>query len=130
VVRGCARRSAPARGAGGRAASILGQDQDDRRDRNASAAGREARGPGDDLQTIPRPYVSRGRTIKLHYYPDSLYIELKRARGTETREIVEGLVVDLDEKGDVVGFGIDRASRKLDLSRIETLALPPAIAVE
>jgi hypothetical protein len=45
-------------------------------------------------------------------------------------EIVEGLVVDLDEKGDVVGFDIDHASRKLDLSRIETIALPPVSAVE
>ena len=70
--------------------------------------------------------------MKLHYYPetDSLYIELKSKPGTETREIVEGLVVDLDEKGDVVGFDIDHASRKLDLSRIETIALPPASAVE
>jgi len=70
--------------------------------------------------------------MKLHYYPetDSLYIALKSTPGTETREIVEGLVVDLDEKGDVVGFDIDHASRKLDLSRIETIALPPASAVE
>jgi uncharacterized protein YuzE len=70
--------------------------------------------------------------MKLHYYPetDSLYIELKSAPGTESREIVEGLVVDLAENGDVVGFDIDHASRKLDLSRIETIALPAASAVE
>ncbi len=68
--------------------------------------------------------------MKLHYYAetDSLYIELKSTPGTETREIVEGLVVDLDEKGEVVGFDIDHASRKLDLSRVETFALPPATA--
>ncbi len=62
--------------------------------------------------------------MKLHYYPetDSLYIELKGTPGVETREIVEGLIVDLDAKGDVVGFDIDRASRKLDLSKIETIA--------
>ena len=56
--------------------------------------------------------------MKLHYYPetDSLYIELKSAPGTQTREIVEGLLVDLDAKGDVVGFDIDHASRKLDSS--------------
>ena len=70
--------------------------------------------------------------MKLHYYPetDSLYIELKSAPGTHTREIVEGLVVDLDAKGDVVGFDIDHASSKLDLSKIETIALPPASAAE
>jgi uncharacterized protein YuzE len=70
--------------------------------------------------------------MKLHYYPDtdSLYIELKRAPGAEVREIVEGLVVDLDANGDVVGFDIDHASRKLDLSKVETIALPSATAAE
>ena len=70
--------------------------------------------------------------MKLRYYPetDSLYIELNGAPGAEVREIVEGLVVDLDANGDVVGFDIDHASRKLDLSRIETIALPPASAAE
>lgn len=70
--------------------------------------------------------------MKLHYYPetDSLYIELKDAPGTETREIVEGLIVDLDEKGNIVGLDIDRASHKLDLSIVETIALPPATAAE
>ena len=64
--------------------------------------------------------------MKLHYYPetDSLYIELKGSPGTQTREIVEGLNVDLDANGDVVGFDIDHASDKLDLSSIETIALP------
>jgi uncharacterized protein YuzE len=70
--------------------------------------------------------------MRLHYYPetDSLYIELKSTPGTETREIVEGLNVDLDARGDVVGFDIDRASHKCDLSKIETIALPPASAAE
>ena len=70
--------------------------------------------------------------MKLHYYPetDSLYIELKTTPGAETREIVEGLVVDLDKNGNVVGLDIDHASRKLDLSVIETFALPPASAAE
>ena len=65
--------------------------------------------------------------MKLHYYPetDSLYIELKDTPGVETREIVEGLVVDLDHKGDVVGFDIDQASGKLDLSKVETIASRP-----
>jgi uncharacterized protein YuzE len=70
--------------------------------------------------------------MKLHYYPetDSLYIELKSGPGAEAREIVEGLVVDLDANGDVVGFDIDHASRKLDLSKVETIALPPASTAE
>jgi uncharacterized protein YuzE len=70
--------------------------------------------------------------MKLHYYPetDSLYIELVEAPGAETREIVQGLNVDLDAKGDVVGFDIDHASEKLDLSKVETIALPPVRAAE
>lgn len=70
--------------------------------------------------------------MKLHYYPetDSLYIELKNVPGAETREIVEGLVADLDANGDVVGLDIDNASRKLDLSKIETIALPTTTAAE
>ncbi len=70
--------------------------------------------------------------MKLHYYPetDSLYIELNSAPGTETIEIVDGLNVDLDENGDVVGFDIDHASGKLDLSRVETIALPAATVAE
>ena len=70
--------------------------------------------------------------MKLHYYPetDSLYIELKSTPGAETREIVTGLVVDLDANGEVVGFDIDHASRKLYLSKVETIALPRASAAE
>jgi len=70
--------------------------------------------------------------MKLHYYPetDSLYIELKSVPGAEVREIVEGLVVDLDINGDVVGFDIDHASREFDLSKVETISLPLAGAAE
>jgi uncharacterized protein YuzE len=64
--------------------------------------------------------------MKLHYYPetDSLYIELADRPGAETREIADGLNVDLDAEGVVVGLDIDGASKKLDLSTIETVALP------
>ena len=39
---------------------------------------------------------------------------------------VSRLVVDLDADGNVVGLDIDHASIKLDLSEVETIALPPA----
>ena len=69
--------------------------------------------------------------MKLHYYPEpTVYIELTDAPGAEAREIVEGLVADLDADGNVVGIDIDHASRKLDLSKVETIALPPASAAE
>jgi uncharacterized protein YuzE len=64
--------------------------------------------------------------VKLHYYPetDSLYIELRSEPGTEVREVAEGLNVDVDAAGNVVGFDIDQASQRLDLSTLETIALP------
>jgi uncharacterized protein YuzE len=64
--------------------------------------------------------------MKIHYYPetDSLYIELKAVPGSQTREVADGLNVDLDAAGDVVGFDIDGASRRFDLTTLETIALP------
>ncbi|MEP6867775.1 MAG: DUF2283 domain-containing protein [Novosphingobium sp.] len=64
--------------------------------------------------------------MKLHYYAetDSLYIELRDGAGVEVREIAEGLNADLDAEGRVVGLDIDHASTKLDLTTLETVALP------
>ncbi len=64
--------------------------------------------------------------MKLNYYPDtdSLYVEFKAGPGTETREVSEGLYVDIDANDGVVGFDIDRASTRLDLSTLEFSALP------
>lgn len=64
--------------------------------------------------------------MKLHYHPetDSLYIELKPNPGAEVREIADGLDADLDAAGNVVGFDIDHASTRLDLTTLETVALP------
>lgn len=64
--------------------------------------------------------------MKLHYYPetDSLYVEFKARPGAETIEIIEGLNVDIDADGEVVGFDIDHASQRLDLHTLETEALP------
>ena len=64
--------------------------------------------------------------MRLHYYPetDSLYVEFKEGPGVETREVTDGLNVDLDAAGHIVGFDIDQASHRLDLSTLETEALP------
>src|SRR5947207_2418757 len=124
------RRAHPARRSGGRTNAVLGPNCGDRRDSTAVSPGCYTGGRRDRPQRVFRPEFSRGPAMKLHYYPetDSLYIELNSAPGAETREIVEGLVVDFDADGNVVGFDIDHASAKLDLSRIETVALPPADA--
>ena len=64
--------------------------------------------------------------MKLHYYPDtdSLYIEFTEEPGAETREVSEGVTVDVDARGNVVGFDIDHASSRLDLSSLEATSLP------
>ena len=38
--------------------------------------------------------------------------------------MADGLNVDLDDKGEVVGFDIDHASQRLDLATLETEDLP------
>lgn len=55
--------------------------------------------------------------MKISYYPetDSLYIHLSDKPSAESSEISEGVVADYDSSGNLVGFDIDNASRKVDL---------------
>ena len=64
--------------------------------------------------------------MKRHYDPDtdSLYIDLNARPGADAREITDGLVIDFDAEGRPVGIDIQHASRNLDLSTLETQALP------
>jgi uncharacterized protein YuzE len=64
--------------------------------------------------------------MKLSYYPetDSLYIDLSVKPSIESREISEGVILDYDEDGNLVGIDIDNASRKLDLSEVVTSRIP------
>ena len=64
--------------------------------------------------------------MKIHYHPetDSLYLELKAEPGVETREVADGFNVDVDANGEVVGFDIDHATKRFDLSTVEVEALP------
>lgn len=64
--------------------------------------------------------------MKFHYYPetDSLYIDLRDAAGSDTRELGPGIRGDYDAQGRLVGIDIDHASQCVDLSRIEAIALP------
>ena len=64
--------------------------------------------------------------MKLHYDPetDSLYIDLSDRIATDSREVAEGLVMDFDANGNVVGIDIDQASTKLSLRTLEVQELP------
>ena len=64
--------------------------------------------------------------MKIEYFPeiDSLYIELAERPGFDTREIEEGIVLDIDEQGHAVGIDIDQASKHLSLNKLNLRRLP------
>ena len=58
--------------------------------------------------------------MKINYYPetDSLYIDLSSRTSVDSKEVSEGVVLDYDDRGTLVGIDIDQASLKLDISEI------------
>jgi len=64
--------------------------------------------------------------MKLNYYAetDSLYIDLSETASTESREISEGVVLDYDAGGNLVGIDIDNASKKVQLKQLILSNLP------
>ncbi len=69
--------------------------------------------------------------MKLNYYPetDSLYIDLASSPSVESREISEGVVLDYNSHGQLVGIDIDNASKKLDFSEIEITHVPGEVHI-
>jgi uncharacterized protein YuzE len=64
--------------------------------------------------------------MKLNYYPetDSLYIDLSEKTSVESKEISEGVVLDYDAAGNLVGIDIDNASKKVQLKELILSRLP------
>ena len=64
--------------------------------------------------------------MKLHYCAetDSLYIDLSERPSADSREATQGVVLDYDAEGRLVGIDIDNASKIVDLSRLEAEELP------
>ena len=67
--------------------------------------------------------------MKLNYHPetDSLYIDLSEQPSAESREISEGIVLDYDAQGNLVGIDIDNASTKVQLKDLVLSKLPSKI---
>ncbi|MXX36816.1 MAG: DUF2283 domain-containing protein [Gemmatimonadetes bacterium] len=67
--------------------------------------------------------------MKLNYYPetDSLYIDLSEQASAESREISEGIVLDYDADGRLVGIDIDNASNKVEMKKLILSKLPGEI---
>ena len=64
--------------------------------------------------------------MKLNYYPDtdSLYIDLSEKPSAESREVSEGVVLDYDAEGNLVGIDIDNAGKKVQLKELSLKKLP------
>ncbi|MDP3000245.1 MAG: DUF2283 domain-containing protein [Bryobacterales bacterium] len=67
--------------------------------------------------------------MKLNYYPetDSLYIDLSERTSVESREISEGVVLDYDADGNLVGIDIDNAGTKVDIRKLIVSKLPASV---
>jgi uncharacterized protein YuzE len=67
--------------------------------------------------------------MKLNYYPetDSLYIDLSEKPSVESKEVSEGVVLDYDAEGNLVGIDIDNASTKIRLEELTLRKLPSDI---
>ena len=65
--------------------------------------------------------------MKLTYRPDtdSLYIDLSEQPSVDSQEISEGVILDYDSQGNLVGIDIDNASSKVTLNEL-TLSKVPA----
>ena len=64
--------------------------------------------------------------MQISYYKDtdSLYIDLSERKSVASIEITPGVVVDFDDKENIVGIDIDRASKILNLSKVEFSNVP------
>ncbi len=70
--------------------------------------------------------------MKVNYYADtdSLYIDLSERPSAESREISEGVVLDYDSAGNLVGIDIDNASLKVDLKKLTLSKLPGIVQTD
>jgi uncharacterized protein YuzE len=67
--------------------------------------------------------------VKLSYFPDtdSLYIDLSDEPSVESREISEGVVLDYNAAGQLVGIDIDEASKRVELEKLVLSRLPSTV---
>jgi uncharacterized protein YuzE len=67
--------------------------------------------------------------MKLNYHPetDSLYLDLSERGSVESREISDGVVLDYDGQGNLVGIDIDNASTKVEIHKLIVSRLPASV---
>ena len=64
--------------------------------------------------------------MRLSYDPDtdSLYIHLNDRPGIDSTEVTEGVVLDFDENGGLVGIDVQHASKHADIHRLLLNKMP------
>ena len=64
--------------------------------------------------------------MKMNYYPDtdSLYIDMADKPSVESKVISDGVVLDYDKDGQLVGIDLDNASKIVDLKQLVLNRLP------
>jgi uncharacterized protein YuzE len=67
--------------------------------------------------------------MKLNYFAetDSLYIDLAERPSVRSKEISEGIVLDYDAAGILVGIDIDNATSKVELKQLVLGKLPASM---
>ena len=67
--------------------------------------------------------------MKLNYYPetDSLYINLSDQPSIESQEISEGVLLDYDADGNLVGIDIDNVCNKVEMEKLILSKVPSKI---
>jgi len=70
--------------------------------------------------------------MKLTYHPDadSLDIDLSERPSVESREVSEGVVLDYDSSGRLVGIDIDNAANKVELQQLILSKFPSKIETD
>ena len=70
--------------------------------------------------------------MKLKYYKDtdSLYIDLAESPSAETREVSEGINLDYDAMGNLVGIDIDNATAKVSMEKLIVSSLPGVVETD
>jgi uncharacterized protein YuzE len=63
--------------------------------------------------------------VKIEYDPeaDALYIQIREAHPSDNIDIEEGVTVDVDERGHIVGLEILDASKRLSRSDLTSITI-------
>ena len=58
--------------------------------------------------------------MKMSYFDDTdtLYIEFKEAEVTETKDLDENTLLDLDQRGQIISITVEHASERTDVHKL------------